>query len=127
MTLLTQISCKPEISLELLAEPLEERGTIVHCRLTMACLLRISPLTFLIQDDWQCRPLVSAYEIVQAPEWDFAAPDHRFTLVFEGLDSGCQHFDLLEDTKEPYPFHFTGISRNKTDVYHLEYPNFSLE
>jgi hypothetical protein len=113
---LPEIAIAPEVT--------EERTAIVHCTLTVACLLRISPQTWLVQDDGQRRGLVGAYHIVQAPAWDFAGPNHCFTLVFEGLSASCRSFDLVEDIGEPYPFHFTGISRNGSDVYHLEYPNF---
>ncbi|GAA4337781.1 hypothetical protein [Flaviaesturariibacter amylovorans] len=115
---------KPEIDLAIDTAALEERSTIVHCTLTVACLLRISPQTFLVQEDGSRRALLHAYRIVQAPAWDFAGPDHNFTLVFEGLGRTCRAFDLVEDVQEPYPFHFTGIARNGSDVYHLEYPNF---
>lgn len=118
---------RPEIGFALAADALEERTTVVHCRLTIACLLRISPQTWLLQDDGRRRGLVGAYGIVKAPAWDFVPPDHCFTLVFEGLSTGCRHFDLLEDIDEPYPFRFTGIARNGSDVYHLEYPNFPFE
>jgi hypothetical protein len=120
----THTSTRPEIGFALSAETLEERTTIVHCTLTVACLLRISPRTYLVQEDGERRALVGAYHIVQAPAWDFAGPNHCFTLLFEGLTSGCRRFDLVEEISEPYPFHFTGIPRNNTDVYHLEYPNF---
>ncbi|RYD86988.1 MAG: hypothetical protein EOP50_21530 [Sphingobacteriales bacterium] len=118
---------RPEIEFAIDTDALEERTTVVHCRLTIPCLLRISPDTWLLQDDGRRRALVGAYGIVKAPAWNFAAPDHCFTLVFEGLSSNCRHFDLLEDIEEPYPFHFTAIPRNRSDVYQLEYPNFPLE
>ncbi|RYZ19669.1 MAG: hypothetical protein EOO16_19270 [Chitinophagaceae bacterium] len=120
----THTTFRPDIDFQVDSAALEERGTIVHCRLMVACLLRISPQTFLVQDDGTRRALISAFRIVQAPAWDYAAPNHRFTLVFEGLAQGCRRFDLVEDTSEPYPFHFKDISRNGSDVYHLEYPNF---
>jgi hypothetical protein len=127
MPLLTPTINRPQVDIQLQHGVLEERTTIVHCRLTIACLLRISPDTYLLQDNGQRRGLVHAFHIVQAPAWDFAAPNHCFTLVFEGLNTGCRRFDLIENIEEPYPFHFTGITRNGSDVYHLEYPNFPLE
>jgi hypothetical protein len=120
----TYTKTEPEISFAVDTEVLEERTAIVHCTLTVACLLRISPQTWLVQDDGQRRALVGSFHIVQAPAWDFAGPNHCFTLVFEGLSASCRRFDLVEDIDEPYPFFFTGISRNNSDVYHLEYPNF---
>ncbi|RYY87600.1 MAG: hypothetical protein EOO15_11340 [Chitinophagaceae bacterium] len=117
---------QPRIGFQVEPDTLEERTTVVHCRLTIACLLRISPQTWLRQDDGRRCALVGAYGIVQAPAWDFVNPEHSFTLIFEGLSKNCRHFDLIEHVDEPYPFHFTGISRNGTDVYHLEYPNFPL-
>gem|GEM_PF-1787602 len=123
----TQTNTRPQIDFDVALESLEERTTIVHCTLTIACLLRINPKTFLIQSDGQRRPLVQAYHIVQSPAWDFAAPNHCFTLVFGGLSSDCRSFDLVEDIDEPYPFRFTGIARNSNDVYHLEYPNFPID
>ncbi|RYY99794.1 MAG: hypothetical protein EOO11_03745 [Chitinophagaceae bacterium] len=118
---------KPEIDFAIDPAASEERSTIVHCTLTVACLLRISPETFLVQEDGTRRALLHAYRIVQAPAWDFAVPNHRFTLVFEGLRRHCRAFDLVEDIEEPYPFYFTGIARNATDVYYLEYPNFPFD
>ncbi|RYY62389.1 MAG: hypothetical protein EOO12_13585 [Chitinophagaceae bacterium] len=126
MAALTTIT-RPAIGFAVQADALEERSTVIHCRLSIACLLRIAPQTWLVQDDGRRRALVGAYRIVQAPAWEFVAPDHCFTLVFEGLSAGCRRFDLIEDIEEVYPFHFTGILRNGTDVYHLEYPNFPLE
>ncbi|GAB4093343.1 hypothetical protein [Flaviaesturariibacter terrae] len=124
---LTRTITRPAVDFEVDTDLLEERTAVVHCRLTIPCLLRISRHTWLVQDDGLHRSLVAAYGIVQAPAWDFVSPDHCFTLVFEGLSPSCRHFDLVEDIEEPYPFHFPAISRNRSDVYHLEYPNFPLE
>ncbi len=125
MTITSPVT-KPRINFEVLTEQQEERATIIHCTLTISCLLRISPSTWLVQEDGSRKKLLHIYQISEHPHWKVAFPDHCFTLVFEGLDKHCKRFDLIEDINEHYPFHFTNIRRNNSDVYCLEYPNFPL-
>ena len=118
---------RPEVDVEVAFDVMEERSTIIHCTLSITCLLRISPNTFLVQPNGHRKKLLHAYNIASYPNWGIALPDHCFTLIFEGLDKDCAVFDLFEDIKELYPFHFRDISRNRSDVYWLGYPNFPLE
>jgi hypothetical protein len=118
---------KPQIDFEVAFDQETERSTIIHCTITISCLLRISPDTWLIQQDGKRKRLLHAYNIAEHPNWKVAFPNHCFTLVFEGLDRNCIHFDLFEDIQEHYPFHFKDIYRNEMDVYWLEYPNFKLD
>jgi len=115
---------KPEINFEVQHLLQEERSTIIHCTLSIACLLRISQTTFLVQDNGNRKNLLHAFNIASFPDWKMVLPQHCFTLVFEGLERDCIKFDLIEDVKELNPFKFENIKRNKTDVYNLEYPNF---
>ena len=56
-----------------------------------------------------------------APVWTHI-PDkleYSFLLIFSGLPKSCKQFDLVEDIKEPGGFFVQGITRNETDVYHI--------
>jgi hypothetical protein len=47
---------------------------------------------------------------------------YEFTLVFEGLPSGCSTFDMIEDCKgESGSLSIKGIQRNKQDVYYVQF------
>ena len=118
---------KPEINFEVEELLQEERSTIVHCSLSITCLLRISYTTYLVQQNGDRKKLLQAYNIASFPDWKLVLPRHRFTLIFEGLDRDCKKFDLIEDVQEMHPFEFKDIKRNNTDVYTLEYPNFPLD
>jgi hypothetical protein len=105
----------------------EERQTILHCSLPQAptngpawdILIRIWPTTFLIQEDGTRRKLLFTEGIALFPYWLPVRLPYTFTLIFEGLDSGCQIFDLLEEIPQPGGFQVTGIARNGSDVYHV--------
>ena len=118
---------KPEINFEVEELVQEERSTIVHCSLSITCLLRISQTTYLVQQNGDRKKLLQAYNIASFPDWKLVLPHHRFTLIFEGLDRDCQKFDLIEDVQELHPFEFKDIKRNNTDVYTLAYPNFPFD
>lgn len=116
---------KPEIDFKPSLETFEEKVTIVHCtyefplQLAVAAI-RIWPTTYLVQDDGRRKKMLQAFNITSFPAWKLVSPGHRFTLVFEGLDSECKVFDLLEDIPEPGGFQFSNIRRNNSDVYWLK-------
>ncbi|HEX2533863.1 MAG TPA: hypothetical protein VHK69_09015 [Chitinophagaceae bacterium] len=116
----TRPTFQPDISFEVQTEHLEERCTIVHCTLRYFTLIRIWPTTYLIQENGTRKKLLHAFQIAPYPDWKFVGPNHCFTLVFEGLDRGCQRFDLLEDIPEEGGFSVPGIRRNGQDVYWVE-------
>jgi hypothetical protein len=111
---------KPAIEFKVEPEMNEERTTIVHCIVEDGFAVRIWPTTYLVQENGVRKNLLFAYNIAAYPHWKWIFPGHRFTLVFEGLDRGCQVFDLLEDIPEPGGFYVPGISRNSSDVYQVD-------
>ena len=119
---------KPQISIDAdimqLAFENEEKGTIVHCELSISeeSLLRIWPGTFLIQDNGNRSRLIKAFNISIMPEWTLhpaGSQKARFTLVFQGLSDGCKHFKLIEEISEPGGFYSERIERNNTGVYQV--------
>lgn len=116
----TKPTFKPEIDFAVQPAVDEERSTIVHCTVHELTLIRIWPTTYLIQEDGVRKKLLHAYNITEYPDWKWAFPGHRFTLVFEGLDKHCLLFDLLEDIPQPGGFHIANIERNNADVYWLD-------
>lgn len=66
--------------------------------------------------------LIHVENITYAPDWTWLRPfsNHRFLLIFEGLPSDCERFDLVEDIGEPNGFYVGDIIRNSTDVYHVQ-------
>lgn len=120
------LTAAPEVEMDEKVEELlqlqPENCTIVHCRLsaTEEVLIRIWPQTFLIQDNGNRKKLIKALGIPLMPQWDIRSPSNgfvRFTLLFEGLDKSCSHFQLLEDIPQAGGFYSPTIQRNKTDVY----------
>jgi hypothetical protein len=117
------ILSQPELSVGILSETGEEKQTVLH----VTCLddggfmlIRIWPSTFLVQDDGSRKKLLHAFNIASYPKYLPVRSGHTFTLVFEGLDKGCESFDLLEEIPEPDGFHIRDITRNKADVYFLK-------
>lgn len=117
----TKQDFKPEIDFQIEELLLEERSTIVHCRYSGNCQrIRLWPSTFLIQEDGKRKKLLQSYNISKYPFWKAVEPGHEFTLVFEGLDKNCFHFDLLEEIPEPGGFYISNIQRNPSDVYQIK-------
>lgn len=125
-----EIITKPEVVLDPgLLESLktlhqEENQVIVHVHLRVSYpsfLIRIWPNTLLIpHEGGRSSKMIQSIGISQAPQWmQIFQKSCVFTLIFEGLEKGCQVFDLLEDIPLPDPFEYRGIPRNQTDVYHL--------
>ncbi len=100
----------------------EERQTIVHCSISSDeenYAYRIWPSTFLIEHGSGRRAkLITAFNISFAPEWTLN-DGKGFTLIFEGLSKTCALFDLKEIIPQAGGFEINNISRNKTDVYHV--------
>lgn len=86
-------------------------------------LIRIWKTTFLIDRSSGSRSkLLHAENISMAPTWT-QIPDgarYSFLLIFSGLPKSCKQFDLLEEISEPGGFFIRDISRNDTDVYHID-------
>lgn len=116
--------CKPEVDVKVQTEVLEERSTIVHCRLSgdyeYPTVIRIWPTTFLVQDNSDRKKLLHAFNIAPYPNWKIVNAGHVFTLVFEALNKHCLLFDLVEEIPEMGGFRFENIKRNDTDVYWVD-------
>jgi len=99
----------------------EERQTIVHCSCGADYAFRIWPSTFLIEHGTDKRAkLITAFNISFAPQWT-QNDGKGFTLIFEGLSKNCNTFDLREIIPQDGGFEVIGISRNNTDVYHVNF------
>lgn len=120
---------RPEVDIEALtridASTLEDSFVYVHCYFQNKwenMLIRIWKTTFLADNSSGTRSkLIHAENISMAPAWT-RIPDkleYSFLLIFSGLPKACKQFDLVEDIKEPGGFFVQGISRNETDVYHI--------
>lgn len=121
---------KPEliISEDVLAELKqqfkEESQVIVHClyasELDYESYIRIWPSTYLFDDQSAHQSkLVHVEKITLFPNW-LRVPsgaNHNFSLIFSGLPSQCQSFDLKEIIPQAGGFEVIGIARNETDVY----------
>ncbi len=102
-----------------------ERQTIVHCTLEAmphfySTLVRIWPTTFLIQENGVKKNLLYFERITGFPMWMPVRLPHTFTLIFEGLDESCTHFDLMEEIPESGGFEVNNIPRNEMDVYRVQ-------
>jgi hypothetical protein len=117
------ILIQPEVRVEIRSEISEEKQTVLH----VTCLddggvmlIRIWPSTYLVQDNGSRKKLLHSFKIATYPQYLPVRSGHTFTLVFEGLDKGCESFDFYEDIPEPDGFHIRDIRRNKADVYFLK-------
>src|SRR5687768_9589181 len=120
---------KPEIDVEALARiesnTLDDSFVYVHCYFRNKwenMLIRIWKTTFLVDRTSGLRSqLLHAENISVAPSWT-QIPDgieYSFLLIFPGLPKSCKVFDLVEEISEPGGFFVSDISRNETDVYHI--------
>jgi hypothetical protein len=105
---------------------LQESHVYVHCYFNNTfkdMLIRIWRSTFLVDNSSGHRsPLIHIENISYAPEWTLI-PDNRvfhFLLIFNALPRSCTSFDLLEDIPQSGGFHIESISRNNSDVYHVD-------
>jgi hypothetical protein len=118
---------KPEVDVmtETEVDVLQESHVYVHCYFNNTfqdMLIRIWRTTFLIDNASGSRSqLVHVENISYAPEWTLI-PDRKmfhFLLIFEALPKGCLSFNLIEDIPQSGGFRVENISRNKSDVYHV--------
>lgn len=120
---------KPDVDAEALSNvdvsTLEDSFVYVHCYFQNKwenMLIRIWKTTFLIDERSGSRSgLLHAENISIAPQWT-QIPDgkqYSFLLIFSGLPKSCKQFDLVEEISEPGGFHVSNISRNETDIYHI--------
>jgi hypothetical protein len=103
-----------------------EQQVIVHgtCYVEAGGGIRIWPSTYLLPKGSQKRcKLIHSENIGIYPEYLQTYSDRimKFTLIFEGLPSGCSTFDLREIITEPGGFEILNVSRNDQDVYHLDF------
>jgi hypothetical protein len=121
---------KPAVEVETLtsveSEVQEDSFVYVHCYFHNPgkdMLIRIWKTTYLIDTASGSRSqLVHVENITMAPTWT-QIPDgstYSFLLIFSGLPKSCQVFDLVEEIAQPGGFLIEGISRNQTDVYHID-------
>jgi len=120
---------RPEVDVEVLTNidtrTLDDSFVYVHCYFHNKwenMLIRIWKTTYLIDKLSGTRSkLIHAENISMAPVWT-QIPDEReysFLLVFSGLPKSVKLFDMVEEIAEPGGFFVQDISRNETDVYHL--------
>ena len=121
---------KPAVDTEALssveASTLEDSFVYVHCyfhNMWKDMLIRIWKTTYLVDDASSVRSkLVHAENISIAPLWT-RIPDglkYSFLLIFSGLPKSCKQFNLVEEIDQPGGFYIENISRNETDVYHID-------
>ena len=123
---ITRPALNPEVVTSIESQTLQDSHVYVHCHFTTAgeeMMLRIWSTTFLIDHPSGARStLVHAENISMAPEWTRIAPhtSYTFLLIFSALPKSCQRFDFKEEIRQPGGFHVPDISRNDTDVYHID-------
>lgn len=121
---------KPEIDSRTRAaikiSALEDSHVYVHCHFNNPftdALIRIWKTTFLIDQSLHSKSgLLHVEKISIAPQWTLI-PDgvtYSFLLIFSALPRSCNRFDFVEEINQPGGFLVRGISRNTTDVYHID-------
>jgi hypothetical protein len=121
---------KPAVDVDTLTsidpQVLEDSHVYVHCYFNNVykdMLIRIWKTTYLIDKASGYRSkLVHSENISLAPVWT-QIPDggvYSFLLIFTALPKSCQTFDLLEDIPQAGGFFIGDITRNQTDVYHID-------
>jgi hypothetical protein len=119
---------KPAIAQELKAIPDTEAQVIIHGVFKNTSsefqLIRIWQTVVLIPfQSGEKSKLLHVENITLFPSWTPVEPNttHQFTLLFARLPSDCILFDLVEEIPQAGGFEIRNISRNKQDVYHLEF------
>lgn len=121
---------KPKVDREVLVSidplTLDDSFVYVHCYFHNSgkdMLIRIWQTTYLVDKVSSARSkLVHAENISLAPIWT-RIPDggkYAFLLIFSGLPKSCKQFNLVEEISQPGGFYLENISRNESDVYHLD-------
>jgi hypothetical protein len=124
------VKSKPDVDIETTTHveslTADDSFVYVHCYFQnkwQNMLIRIWKTTFLVDGSSGTRArLIHAENISMAPAWT-QIPDGReysFLLIFSGLPKSCKTFDLVEEISEPGGFFVRNISRNETDVYHID-------
>ncbi|MBC7884069.1 MAG: hypothetical protein H7X99_01240 [Saprospiraceae bacterium] len=104
-----------------------EGQVIIHgvCKTTYAeTFVRIWPTTYLFDQYASNRSELVHYENISGyPVWTRVPPNTEFvfTLLFAPLPKSCNVFDLKEIIPQSNGFHVSGILRNETDVYYLDF------
>lgn len=124
------VKTKPEVDIEILTSisptTLEDSSVYVHCyfdNLAEEMLIRIWKTTFLIDQSSSSKAqMIHAENISIAPSWTVIPGGimFHFLLIFSGLPKSCTHFDLVEEIPQPGGFCVRHITRNDTDVYHID-------
>lgn len=121
----TKPTVGPEVMTSIDTATLEDSYVYVHCYYDTPgsnALIRIWKTTFLIDPGSAAKsPLIHAENITVAPQWTMI-PDgdiFSFLLIFSGLPKSCIKFDLHEEISQPGGFLVKNITRNETDVYHI--------
>lgn len=86
--------------------------------------IRIWPTTYLFDcQSAHVSDLVYFERISPYPLWTPVLPNQtlNFTLIFSGLPSPCNVFDLHEVIPESDGFYIPAIQRNEQDVYYLDF------
>lgn len=105
---------------------LEDSHVYVHCYFNNSkedMLIRIWKTTFLVDKASGTKSqLLHAENISIAPVWTQVPirQSYSFLLIFGGLPKSCKQFDLVEEISQPGGFFIGNISRNQTDVYHVD-------
>ena len=121
---------KPETDIDTLTaidpSSLEDSHVYVHCYFNNTqedMLIRIWKTTFLVDKSFGTKSqLIHAENISIAPVWTQVPirQSYSFLLIFSGLPKSCTRFDLVEEISQPGGFFIGNISRNQTDVYHVD-------
>lgn len=105
----------------------EEKQVIVHATalgIPKLHTIRVWPTIYLIPKGTahKCK-LLHHFNIVMYPKWQTigASGQHNFTLVFEGLPSDCEAFDIVEIIDEEGAFEYRNMPRNESDVYKVTF------
>lgn len=124
------VKSKPETDLDTLTSidpsTLEDSHVYVHCyfnNTNQDMLIRIWKTTFLVDKASGVKSqLMHAENISIAPTWTQVPvrQSYSFLLIFGGLPKSCKQFDLVEEISQPGGFFIGNISRNQTDVYHVD-------
>jgi hypothetical protein len=97
----------------------------VHCTVTGIPnynTVRVWPTIYLIPKEFDRKSkLLHHFNIALYPDSQLigATGKHHFTLIFEGLPSGCKYFDILEIIPEKGAFEARHIARNDSDTYRV--------
>jgi hypothetical protein len=113
-----------DVAIELLGHEADNGQTVLHCALHgQNAAYRIWPSTFLITDTGKTYKLLHAENITFYPEWTIPPTNrtiHYFTLIFENLGNDTNWFYLHEHVEGGNGFYTNQITKNKTNIYHVQ-------